>query len=212
MSLRIKICGLSTPETVEAAVRAGATAVGLVFAPGSPRHIEVGLATTLLDAVPPGVQRIAVFRHPTPAQVDAIRHLPLDGLQADAEWGGAGVPRGWYFLPAYRNIPGLVARLAEVAWSADGEGLEGAFLLDGPRGGGAGVVGDPQRAARAARMGRMVLAGGLTPVNVADAIRAVRPFGVDVSSGVEVASGIKDPALIEAFVSAAREAAAQLGD
>jgi len=203
VSLWIKICGLSTPETVEAAVRAGADAVGLVFAPGSPRRIDPGRAAALLDAVPPAVRRLAVFRQPTSAQLEAIRDLPLHGVQADAAWGGAGLPPGWTFLPAYRNGPGLLAQLSQVAWPM--------FLLDGPRGGGAGVLGDLERAARAARLGRMILAGGLTPENVAEAIRAVRPFGVDVSSGVEVGPGVKDPARIRAFVSAARDAAAQVG-
>jgi phosphoribosylanthranilate isomerase len=210
VSLRIKICGLSSPETVAAAVSAGATAVGLVFAPGSPRQIDPSLAADLLAAVPPGVEGIAVFRRPIPAQVDAIRHLPLRGLQAEAGWSGADLPSGWYFLPAYRNLPGLLAQLAEVGLPAAEGGLGGAFLLDGPGGGGAGVLGDLDRAARAARVGRMVLAGGLNPGNVAEAIFAVRPFGVDVSSGVESAPGVKDPVRIEAFVSAAREAAAQV--
>lgn len=191
-----KICGLTTPEDVEVAVRAGADAVGLVLA-ASPRRVDPGLARELLAAAV-GVERIAVFRTPTPLEIRAVEDLPFDAVQADA--GFDQPPPGWYVLPAYRDAPGV--RLPETTAT---EGLRGAFLLDGPAGGGSGVRADVARAAAAARRGSLVLAGGLDPDNVAGAIAAIRPYAVDVSSGVESRRGVKDPARIEAFLAAVKE-------
>lgn len=120
-----KICGLTTPEDVEVAVRAGADAVGLVLA-ASPRRVDPGLARELLAAAV-GVERIAVFRTPTPLEIRAVEDLPFDAVQADA--GFDQPPPGWYVLPAYRDAPGV--RLPETTAT---EGLRGAFLLDGPAG------------------------------------------------------------------------------
>lgn len=197
--MQVKVCGLSDPRHVEVAVRAGATAIGLVFAPGSPRRIDPGRAVELLAAAA-GVERVAVFRRPE--ALDALAGLPFDAVQAEAGWDGP-VPAGWYLLPAYRNAPGVAY---PDAWGP-ARGLRGAILLDGPVGGGAGVRGDVARAAALARRGPVVLAGGLTPDNVAGAIAEIAPWGVDVSSGVERAPGDKDPVRIEAFVAAAMEAA-----
>lgn len=205
MTCVVKICGLTTPRDVETAVRAGATAVGLVFAT-SPRRVDPVLAAELLAAAR-GVQRVAVFRVPTESELAAIAHLPFDAVQADGGWSGA-LPVGWFPIPAWRNTPEDLDALRTRTWTTWQGSLDGAFLLDGPRGGGLGERGDLSRAVEAARLGPCVLAGGLDADNVAEAVAAVRPVGVDVSSGVESAPGVKDPARIEAFVAAARAALA----
>ena len=208
MSFVVKICGLTTPEDVAAAVAAGATAIGVVLA-ASPRQVRPPQVADLLAAAE-GVERVAVFRVPRPAVLEAIAGLPFDAVQADAGWQGS-VPSGWFRLPSYRDTPADHAALAARTWPAPTPGsLRGAFLLDGPRGGGRGERADVERAARAAAQRPCVLAGGLGPDNVAEAIAAVRPYGVDVSSGVEASAGLKDPARMQAFVTAAREAFAAL--
>lgn len=191
MKVWVKICGLLTIEDVKATVAAGADAIGFVFAE-SPRQIDAQEAAALLAVVPAHVERIAVFRRPAAGELAAIAHLPLTSVQARADWDRAGLPMGWGFLPSHRDAPSL-------------EGLQGRFLLDGAHGGGLGQAPDMRRARELARGGEMILAGGLRPDTVADAIRVVRPFGVDVSSGVESRRGVKDPARIRAFVRAVRE-------
>ncbi len=195
----VKICGLTTEEAVDATVALEPDAIGLVLA-RSPRRVDPTQAGRLLARIPPGIARIAVFRLPDPALLAEIAPLPFDGVQADAAWSGAGLPEGWWFLPAFGDGPDLLDRIA----IRPAEGWAGAFLVDGPGGGGMGVRAATERARAAARMGRMVLAGGLDPDNVAAATEAVEPWGVDVSSGVESAPGQKDPAKVGAFLRAAR--------
>jgi len=197
MSLLVKICGICTPQALEAALAAGADAVGFVFHPPSPRHLEPAVAAALAARVPPGVKTVAVSRHPTQRQVDEVlaAFVPdvwqtderdFDGLQLPVRIERWPVIRAGAALP-----PALPSRL----------------LFEGPRSG-VGELADWLQAVSLAARAELILGGGLTPANVADAIVAVRPFGVDVSSGVESAPGCKDPARIEEFVAAAREAAA----
>jgi phosphoribosylanthranilate isomerase len=190
--MKIKICGLRTVSDVETAVDAGASAIGFVFA-RSPRQISLEEAVPLLCAVPPSVLKVAVFRRPDAGLLAAVLAAGVDVIQADADWesGGLMVP----FLPALSDGPDLAARVAATP---------GVCLVDGPRGGGAGVLPDLTRVASVAATRRVVLAGGLTPENVSDAIARVRPWGVDVSSGVEASRGRKDPERIRAFIDAAR--------
>ncbi|HLT90596.1 MAG TPA: phosphoribosylanthranilate isomerase [Woeseiaceae bacterium] len=194
MSLLVKICGLRHAAAVHAAVAAGADAVGFVFAP-SPRRVTAREATVLAREVPGHVQRVAVMLHPTPEEWREVETIFCpDVLQTDAADF------------AYLDVPSGVAR-----WPVLREGsplpepLPGTFVYEGARSGRGERV-DWDGAAALARRGRMILAGGLDCDNVAEAVRRVAPFGVDVSSAVETAPGIKDPALIEAFVSAARAA------
>ncbi len=204
----VKICGLTTPEAVAHAVASGATAVGLVLAT-SPRRVDPTLAAELLAAAG-AAERVAVFRVPSPEALAAIAALPFDAVQADAGWDGA-LPDGWFRVPAFHDRPADHAALHAGTWAPATPGsLRGAFLLDGPRGGGLGELGDARRAARAAAHGPCVLAGGLDPENVGALIAAVRPHGVDVSSGVEAAPGVKDPARVAAFIAAAHAAFAAL--
>ena len=190
----IKICGLSSAEAVAAAVNAGADAIGFVFAP-SVRQVSATQAAALVRGVPTRVQRVAVMRHPSQQLVDEVcATFGPDVLQTD-----------WDDLAKLR-LPETLQVLPVVR---DGDVIEAApsrLLYEG-RVSGSGATADWAAAQRLASRSQLVLAGGLNAANVATAIATVRPFGVDVSSGVERAPGIKDAAKIEAFIHAAREAA-----
>jgi phosphoribosylanthranilate isomerase len=193
--LWIKICGLRTASDVEAAARAGADAVGFVFHAGSPRNLALAAARELQDAVPAGVERVAVFLHPSQALVDAaLEAIAPDWVQTDAaDLDTLRLPSGQRVLPVLRD--GAVTTSPTLA----------RCLFESARSG-AGEQADWSAAARLARTTQLVLAGGLHPANVAQAVREVRPFGVDVSSGVERERGLKDPQLIREFIRVAREA------
>jgi phosphoribosylanthranilate isomerase len=190
----VKICGLTSRDAVEAAVAAGADAVGFVFAP-SKRQVTAALATQLARSLPPQVVRVAVMLHPTQSQLDEVwSAFRPEILQTDAEdLQTLRVPSGMAVIPVVRAVGPALA----------GHPL---ILLEGPVSG-VGSTSDWQSAAQLARTTQLVLAGGLNATNVADAIAAVRPFGVDVSSGVELSPGVKDPARIHEFVRRARAAA-----
>jgi len=193
--LWIKICGLRTPGAIEAAAQGGADAVGFVFHAGSPRNLEPAAARELQRAVPAGVERVAVFLRPSQALVDAVLEaIAPDWLQADAaDLELLRLPPGQQVLPVFRS------------GAATSTPLPARCLFESARSG-AGEQADWTEAARMARTTQLVLAGGLDPANVAQAVRAVRPFGVDVSSGVERERGVKDEQLIREFIRAAREA------
>ncbi len=198
MSVLVKICGLTTPEAVAAVADAGADAAGFVFAP-SVRQVSVDEARSLAEPLPAEILRVAVFRHPAPADVrEVIDGFRPDVVQTDAaDFEGLDIPSSVTCMPVFRHGEAVPAD----------PGAE-RILFEGPVSG-AGEVTDWDAAARLARRLSVVLAGGLSPDNVADAIRRVNPAGVDVSSGVESAPGVKDPAAIHRFVAAARRAAAQ---
>ena len=191
MRLWIKICGLTSEEAVRTAIDAGADAVGFVFAT-SPRRVTAAQAARIArDA---RVPRVAVMQHPTQALLDEVwSEFRPDVLQTDVEdLEQLRVPAGLEVLPVFRSghtAPAVPKRL----------------LFEGPKSG-TGVVTDWQRARELAQRTQLVLAGGLDATNVSAAIEAVRPYGVDVSSGVESAPGVKDPEKIRLFVRAARTA------
>ncbi|HEX5649857.1 MAG TPA: phosphoribosylanthranilate isomerase [Steroidobacteraceae bacterium] len=197
--LWIKVCGLRTVEAIEAAADAGADAVGFVFHEPSPRHLDCALARELAAAVPAGVDKVAVFMHPSQALVDAaLDAVRPDWVQTDAEdLPILALPAAQRVLPVYRT-----GRIAEPVGARR-------ILLEAARSG-AGERADWNAAAALARTTEVVLAGGLDVANVGAAIESVRPFGVDVSSGVERSRGVKDVALIREFVSAARATEARL--
>jgi phosphoribosylanthranilate isomerase len=199
----IKICGITTHEALLAAAEAGATMVGFVFTE-SPRRVPADHAATLAHAAPRGLARVAVFRHPSPSLVsDVITRVPIDLVQSDAGDFPAikDALHGTPFLPVYRDGEGLTASVA----AGEAAGLNGdRVLIEGPKSG-SGLTPDWGRIAALGNR-RVILAGGLCPGNIARAIDAVRPVGVDASSGVEHSPGVKDPALIRAFVHAARGA------
>jgi len=193
--LWIKICGLRTTAAIEAAAKAGTDAVGFVFHEASPRNLPLDAARELQRAVPPGVERVAVFLHPPQALVDAVLELVApDWLQLDvADLARLRLPDGQRVLPVLRSgddipQPPPARCLFESARSGMGEAA------------------DWQAAAQLSRRTQVVLAGGLHPANVAVAVSEVRPFGVDVSSGVERERGVKDAKLIREFIRAARAA------
>lgn len=191
----IKICGMTTPEAIETACSVGVNAVGFVFAP-SPRRVTPEDAAKLAKHVAPGVLKIAVTQHPEQALIDEIfATLAPDYLQTDAQ------DFAELKLPAHaRRLPVLRASQERPAH------LPRRVLFEGPVSG-AGRTGDWAAAAELAAQIELILAGGLNAANVAEAIARVRPFGIDVSSGVERSPGIKDPTKIQAFVRAARHAA-----
>jgi phosphoribosylanthranilate isomerase len=205
----VKICGLTSPEDARAAAEAGAAAIGLVFWSRSPRAVDLPAARRIAAGLPPFVLRVGVFVDEEPGVIariadsvgldlvqlhgseppEAIAALPRRALKAVRVGGGfrpedalryAGHAAGLLLDTGEAALPGGTGRAFD--WSVV------ASLRD--------------------RLGFLVLAGGLTPDNVATAIRVVRPDAVDVSSGVEAGPGRKDPAKMRAFVAAVRSAAA----
>jgi len=192
----VKICGLTDAGAVDAAVASGADAVGFVFFEKSPRNIAPAEAARLAARVPGHVRRVAVMLHP-PVELwrDVAATLSPDVLQTDIDdFDYLAVDDAIEKWPVLREgaLP-------------DGGVPDGPYVYEGQRSG-AGQTVDWEQAAALAAKGRMILAGGLSVDNVAAALRAVRPWGVDVSSAVESSRGVKDPQLIEAFVAAAKDA------
>lgn len=202
MRVWVKICGLTNAEALQAAIEAGADAVGFVFV-ASPRRMLPGAAARLVAQVPPGILRVAVMRHPLPGEWGEVaRVVRPDWLQTEAgDFRTLQLPPGIEALPVYRDLPGLDSAAL---------GREPRALFEAPASG-TGEAPDWDRAARLAPLTRLVLAGGLTPENVGEAIRRVRPWGVDVSSGVESTRGIKDPERVRAFIAAVRRAEQEAG-
>jgi phosphoribosylanthranilate isomerase len=196
----VKICGMNTPEAVAAAVAAGADALGFVFAE-SPRQVTPEQAKALCADVPAHVIRIAVMRHPHKEQWErALEVFEPSWLQTDAEdFRWIKLPPSCLALPVYRDSDA----------PADSD-LPDRLLFEGTHSG-SGRVADWDEARGLARVTEVILAGGLTAGNVEDAVRFVRPWGVDVSSGVERARGEKDPALIREFVARVRAIGADPG-
>jgi len=191
----VKICGLTTPDAVAAAVAAGADAVGFVFAE-SPRRVDVRTAAALSREVPDGVVRVAVMRQPSARDWAEVRDgFRPDWLQTDAtDLATLALGAHCVALPVFRDT----GPCEQSDWPTP-------LLFEGGRSG-SGLTADWGKAARIAERTDLILAGGLSPDNVAAAIAAVRPWGVDVSSGVESAPGRKDPDRIAAFIARARAA------
>jgi phosphoribosylanthranilate isomerase len=191
----LKICGLTTPEAVSAALEMRVDALGFVFAQ-SPRRVTAEFAARLARPARGRVPCVAVTRNPVQSEIDAmLRVFSPDVLQADlAELAGLRLPGSLEQLPVVRALAAAPAV------------LPGRILFEGAVSG-SGVTADWDAAGTLARRTELVLAGGLDSGNVGAAISAVRPFGVDVSSGVEERPGVKSPAEIIKFVLAARVAA-----
>jgi len=203
--IRIKICGITESEGVDAAVEAGADALGFVFAE-SPRRTTPAAVIPLLSRVPALVTTVGVFRYPDPTELESVMsRVHLDVIQVEPSSRILEIARAhdWRILPVIHDEPDLgdCLRLTEG---------NDAVLLEGSGSGGRGVRPNWERAALLARSRTLVLAGGLTPLNVGNAIRQVRPWAVDVSSGVETSPGIKDPERIRSFVRAVRETEQQI--
>jgi len=209
--VRVKVCGLTRPQDAIAVEAVGADAVGVIFAPGSRRRVDLAQAAEVLSPLGPFVARVGVFVAPEPdALFAAVEVLRLHAVQLHGD------------LPAvddaaWRALWDRVAVIRAVAWSSDLD-LEAlarapvdAVLVDGPRAG-SGEPFDWDGAGNLHRLPRWVLAGGLAPGNVARAIERLRPPAVDVASGVEAAPGVKDPRRLAAFMAAVRGAEARYGD
>jgi len=198
MSLWIKICGIGSEAALAAARDAGVDAVGFVFHAGSPRNLHPERAAALVAGLARGITRVAVTHGPSQSLVDDIvAGFRPDVLQTDvADLARLRLPAGLALLPVLRSGQALPAPLP-------------ARCLYESAASGKGELADWAAARDCALATQLVLAGGLNPENVGTAIATVRPFGVDVSSGVESGPGIKDVGMIHAFVAAARAAAAQ---
>lgn len=195
----VKVCGLNSVESVQAAVAAGADALGFVFAE-SPRRITPEQAVEITRDLPPNVARVAVMLHPIEEEWAPVRDIfKPDWLQTDAEdFAVLDVPEDIGSFPVYRDREGADFDNDDINWPAF-------ILFEGARSG-VGELPDWDHAAQIAHRTCLMLAGGLNPDNVNEAIIRVHPWGVDVSSGVESSPGVKDPAKIAAFVQAAKQA------
>jgi len=205
MATAVKICGITRVEDGLAAARAGAYAIGLVFHAASPRWVDAERARQISQSLPPFVTAVGLFVNPAPAMVRAIlREVPLQLLQFHGDEPAAlcesfQMP----YIKAVRMAPGTdLLQYAASYRSAKGLLLDA--MVEGLRGG-SGHAFDWSLIPAHLPL-PVVLAGGLTPDNVGEAIRAVRPWAVDVSSGVEREKGIKDADKIAAFIRGARDA------
>ncbi len=217
---RIKICGLTRIDDVHATVAAGADAIGFVFYEKSPRYIAPEAAARLIAAIPPFVTSVGLFVNAMPEQVAAVvAQAPVSLLQFHGDEtleqsSAAAIAANRHFVRAVRVSPDMKAadllkyELDCHAASRLFSGLLLDALVDGY--GGGGKVFDwsliPKELAP-----RVVLSGGLSVQNATDAVVRVRPYAVDVSSGVERDKGIKDAAKIRAFIDAVRLADATIG-
>ncbi|KPJ63040.1 MAG: N-(5'-phosphoribosyl)anthranilate isomerase [Planctomycetes bacterium DG_23] len=206
--VRVKICGITRVKDALVAAKAGADAIGLVFAK-SPRRIAADIAREIIAQIPPFLTPVGLFVNESPERIRELASscgfstVQLHGDEPPeylAELGGLRVIKA-FRIESREDLRALGAYKAQ------------AYLLDAfspERRGGTGKTFDWKIALEAKKFGPVILAGGLTPENVARAASLVEPYGVDVSSGVESKSGVKDAALVEEFIRAAKGAASQV--
>ena len=202
--IRVKICGITRQEDALHAVRCGADALGFVFYSQSPRCLDPQRAKSIIAALPPFITTVGLFVNEAPARIREIASLcGLDVIQLH----GDETPQQCQ-VDGYRVVKALRVRDEESLAAAD-EYPVAALLLDAwvpDQYGGTGRTFNWQLASRLARRRAVILAGGLNPENVAAAVDEVRPYGVDVSSGVESSPGCKDPGKLAAFIANAKNA------
>jgi phosphoribosylanthranilate isomerase len=207
MPTRVKICGITTWEDARLSVDLGASALGFNFYPLSPRAISPADAWSIIRRLPPFVEAVGVFVNWPPLVVGALaRSLRLGSVQLH---GTESVLEVSELARKHRVIKALQVKPGFRAASIARYGVADAILLDGfTRGlhGGTGRTLDWKLAQAASRYGRIILAGGLTPANIAKAIQVAQPYAVDVASGVEARPGRKDPAKLRALFQAIRGA------
>jgi phosphoribosylanthranilate isomerase len=206
MPTRIKVCGITRIEDARLAVELGAAALGFNFYAPSPRYIAPAVARAIIEGLPPFVEAVGVYANET----------EMEHVTAIAEEAGVGTIQ--LHGPGFPELAGqptdyFLIRAVAVGEDFRGESLAGlhanAFLLDAfhpDLSGGTGRSFKWELARKANKYGTIILAGGLNPGNVGRAIQEVRPYAVDVASGVESAPGQKDPALLRAFFGAVQEA------
>jgi phosphoribosylanthranilate isomerase len=200
---KVKICGITTVEDGLLASGLGASAIGLVFWPGSPRFVEMAQAKAIVAALPPFVSAVGVFVDQPEHALHVAREVGLSAVQ----FHGDELP-GSYRASPIRVIKAVTVRDASAREAAAAVPATATVLLDAHdrvKRGGTGRQVDWSIAAMIARERPVILSGGLTPENVADAVRTVAPYAVDVSSGVELAFGRKDPAKLRALFAALSE-------
>jgi phosphoribosylanthranilate isomerase len=200
---RVKFCGITRAADADAAVRLGAWAVGLVLAPGSPRFLQLAPAAMIRGRLPAAVKAVALFRDATEATVrQAVAALAPDLLQ----FHGSEPPEfcAGFGLPYWRAVP--MQDEADLAGWERRFASAAALLLDAHAPAGAGGQGRTFDWGRIRASRPYVLAGGLTPDNVGEAVVRLRPWAVDVSSGIESAPGIKDEDRMRRFIEAVRRA------
>ncbi|MTH63844.1 phosphoribosylanthranilate isomerase [Paracoccus shanxieyensis] len=210
MSVSVKICGLTRPDGVDAAVKAGARYLGFVFFPKSPRHVTAAEAAALAADVPLGIARVGLFVNPDDALLEStLASVPLDVIQLHGGEDPARVAevKALTGLPVMKAVGVAEPKDLDALWDY---GLVADMLLidakppkDADLPGGNGLAFDWRLLAGRQILKPWLLAGGLTPDNVSQALRLTRAQGVDVSSGVESAPGIKDPDLIRSFIARA---------
>jgi phosphoribosylanthranilate isomerase len=194
----LKFCGMTRPQDVEIAIGLGVDAIGIVLWSGSPRHVAIETAAKLISMLPPTVTPVGVFVRPSREEVvDAVERT---GIRV-AQLHGMGHARledvpceRWFAISPPVNGTLLIAHEHRILLDAH----------DPVKVGGTGRTIDWHDAARIAATRSIILAGGLTAANVADAIRTVRPFGVDVASGIETSAGVKNEAAMRAFAAVVR--------
>jgi phosphoribosylanthranilate isomerase len=196
--VRVKICGITNMEEALHAAACGADALGFVFFPKSPRYLTPEAARAIIAALPPFVTTVGLFVNEDPERIkEIVDYCRLNVIQLH----GDEPPQACVISP-YRVIKALRVKDASILVGLD-EYSVSALLLDAwvaDSYGGTGHTFNWELAARVAQKYHVILAGGLAPENVADAIRTVRPYGVDVSSGVEFSPGRKDSEKVEAFI------------
>lgn len=211
MSVWVKVCGIATPEALAAAASAGSDEVGFVFFPASPRALTPAQAGALSATLPGGPGRVGLFVDPTDDQLaETLAAVPLDTIQLHGDETPARVAdiRARFRRPVMKAL-GIAAE-ADLAAIPPYAAVADRLLLDAKAPPGAALPGGNAqpfewRLVRGLAVGRpWLLAGGLTPHNVAEAIATAGAPGVDASSGMERERGVKDPALVAAFVKAAR--------
>jgi len=227
MPTRVKICGITRAEDAELSIELGASALGFNFYPPSPRHITPAAAWEIIRKAAPLVMTVGIFADVSDIEsvLSVAGQAGVSGIQLHgvgpglvpalmSAFGatGGGRPQG----TPVRHYPVILAVSVDAALDLAGlRNIEAnAVLLDAPHPrlkGGTGRTIDWAKAREATRYIRVILAGGLTPENVGEAIRQVRPFAVDVASGVESAPGVKDPSKLRAFFAAVREVDKKLG-
>ena len=192
MSTRIKICGLKTQESVETAINSGADMLGFVFAKGSPRYINPEEAKQLSQLIPDYIDTVAVMLHPKQSEVDnVLHHVKVDYLQTDAsDFDSFDLKGHTHPLKVYRDNANFNPNIMED---------EPFALFEGPMSGTGNLV-NQERAKIVCDSKKVLLAGGLNTENIKNVLTHLRPFGVDVSSGVEMERGIKSEQKIIEFI------------
>lgn len=204
----IKICGITNLEDAQAAVEAGADALGFVFHPASPRHLSAGTARAIVAEISANIEKVGVF---VDRPLGAGEPIGLTGIQVHFTSVPAGGPQDFsaLLLKKYLALPAKLKAADPSSFMSDS--IEALFLDSGTaeQPGGTGKTFDWKGSVSMVRdfskTYRVVVAGGLTPDNVADAIRILKPWGVDVSSGVEAKPGRKDLQKLRAFIDAVRQ-------